>query len=201
MKYLSLIALLTFSLALGFDNNLLAQTRIKITTLDFNIDSLHSEKPSFIENRIIKSHITYTVNTKKMRYESNGYTIEDFHCIKDGNSIIKEEHKTKTRKWKNNISIDEFQQFLNALNKNDDNLEKGNSWHTSHHYQNIFIEIIQNDDTTTYKKMNPFECNTPWLVNQGPQTVLNPAIDKIVFNLLPKKFPRRELMNLERSHK
>lgn len=95
----------------------------------------------------------------------------------------------------------DFQKLLFALDTNVDSIGQGGTWHTSHHYLNIFIDVIQNGDTTTFRKTKPFELNTPWLVNEESQTVVNPNIDKIAFNLLPKKFPRRELLNLERRKK
>ena len=67
--------------------------------------------------------------------------------------------------------------------------------HTSHHYLNVFIELVQANDTIEYHKTKPFGYFTPWWSNKNG-AVLNPRIDELIYMMLSGKFLRRERLKL-----
>lgn len=181
--------------------NIYCQTQVIITSFEHQDKSVKARNISLLENTIVKGQIMYTLDVQTKSLQTSNYTIDKYYNLYDGKMIIKEDLKASSKKWKNQTNDSSYQNLLDAISENINSIERGNSWNASHHYLNIFIDLIQDGDTTTLAKSKPFEFNTAWLVNRGPKTVLNPEIDNIVFNLLPKKFPQRGLLNLERKRK
>lgn len=167
--------------------------QIIITSIEKTDRTFDKRGELLLENLTTKNQIIYTVDTINKRLITNEYLIETFYSIWDGNKIIKEKRKRKFKKWKNGISLKEHENILNSLNTNIDSLEKKLTFlHTSHHYLNIYIEVVNQNDSIRYFKTKPFLFLTPWWKKDLTDSVLNPSIDTKIVLLLPEKFVGRE---------
>ncbi|HYV92445.1 MAG TPA: hypothetical protein VE978_11695 [Chitinophagales bacterium] len=194
-----LLFILTFSILVA---NAFGQvTQIVITSIERTDRTFHKKDELFLENRATKNQIIYTIDTWTKKLTTKEYLIETFYSIWDGDTTIKEQVKLKHKKWKHEISQLEWTNILAALKTNVDSLEKDMTvLHTSHHYLNVFIDVINGKDTVSYSKTKPFEYLTPWWTKEAPGLVLNPSIDTQIATHLPEKFiGRKELILVLRS--
>jgi hypothetical protein len=173
------------------------QTQIIITALEKTDRTFHKKDKLFLENCVTKHQIIYVLDTNTQSLKTNKYLIETYFSIWDGDTIVKEKIKTKYKNWNNQVDSIAYIDLITSLQTDIDTLEKNMSMlHTSHHYLNIYIDIINGSDTTRYRKTKPFEYLTPWWTNSPNGAVLNPNIDSQILTLLPKEFLIRKKLIL-----
>lgn len=139
-----------------------------------------------LDFRAEKNQIIYSFDSATQNFKSYYYLSERYHRI-SGDKIKKERIKRKNRKWKNTLSLNKFRTLCQELETNNDSIKTGENIHTSHYNFSIYINIIDGFDTIKCSKTQPFEYNTIWLVNEQTE-ICNPNIDKLLADLLPKKF-------------
>lgn len=174
-------------------------TQIVITSSVLTDRTFHKKKELLLENCVTKYQIIYTIDTVKKTMTSKEYLIETFRGVWDMDTIIKRQIKQKHKKWKHEIPQSKYESLLVSLNTNIDSLNKDMTLlHTSHHYMNIYIDIINKTDTISYSKTKPFEYLTPWDINKPPYSILNPSIDIQITELLPEEFLGRGILMFEK---
>ena len=171
-------------------------TQIIVTSILQTDRTFHKGDELFLENRATRNQIIFTIDSLTKNLTTKKYLIETFYSIWDGDKAIKEQIKQKHNRWKHEIPRSEWENILSSLKTDVDSLQKNMSiLHTSHHYLNIYIDVINGSDTLSYRKTKPFEYLTPWRTDEPPGVVLNPTIDTQIAQHLPKKFiGRKELI-------
>jgi hypothetical protein len=171
-------------------------TEIIITSIERTDRTFHDKGELFLENRATKNQIIYTIDTLTKNLSTQKYLMETYYSVWDGDTTIKEQIKTKHKRWKHKISRSEWENILSSLMTDVDTLQKDmRMQHTSHHYLNIYIDVINNNDTMRYSKTKPFSYLTPWWTQKPSGSVLNPSINIQMVAHLPKKFiGRKELI-------
>jgi len=154
-----------------------------------------SNKDGVFWYRIIDNKIIYTYDSLSQKFVSSQYQVSAFEDVgmdstKEG--TLKRYHK----KYTNEFTPEFFKKLKLELNTCVDSLRGGSNVHTSHHYENFYITIIENGDTIGYVKTKPFAANSPWMPKNA-----NPAVDKMILQLLPNDFLMREKLNLKRNTK
>lgn len=180
-------------------NNTYGQlTEIVVTSILKTDRTFHKGHELFLENNVTKNEIIYALDTLTKKLTTKSYLIETYYGVWDGDTIIKKKMKRRNKNWRHEISRSEWENILSATKTNIDSLQMDMGiLHTSHHYMNIYIDIINNSDTITYSKTKPFEYLTPWRTTEATFLLLNPSIDIQIATHLPEKFiGRRELNHL-----
>jgi hypothetical protein len=180
-------------------NNTYGQlTEIVVTSILKTDRTFHKGHELFLENNVTKNEIIYALDTLTKKLTTKSYLIETYYGVWDGDTIIKKKMKRRNKYWRHEISRSEWENILSATKTNIDSLQMDMGiLHTSHHYMNIYIDIINNSDTITYSKTKPFEYLTPWRTTEATFLLLNPSIDIQIATHLPEKFiGRRELNHL-----
>ena len=178
-----------------------AQSHTQVIVVGFlQIDrTIERGQDLLLETRTTKDQIIYAYDTAKKHYVVKECVRWSGYDLWDGERTVKQKHRTRTPFFSNRIAPSKFHEFLSDLETNVDSLPKDDVYvHTSHHYLHVFISVVVDQDTTTWRKSQPFERTTSWYV--GGRTILNPAIDAFLVTMLPKKFiGRTVLANLEYS--
>lgn len=197
MKYIFSWIFLSFSIILHSQeiNAGLNLTEIVVTSILKTDRTFDKGRELFLENRVTKNEIIYALDTLTKKLTTRSYLIESYYIVWDDGEIIKKKMKRRNKNWKHEISHSEWENILSATKTNIDSLPMDMGiLHTSHHYLNIYIDIINNSDTITFSKTKPFEYLTPWRTKEAPILLLNPSIDIQIATHLPEKFiGRREL--------
>lgn len=172
--------------------------KIIVTSILHKDRTFHKRKELFLENRVIKNQITFTLDTVSQKITTRRFLIETYYSVWDGNTTIKKKIRHKYKKWKHEIITSEWDSILNALKTDIDTLKKNMTrLHTSHNYLNIYIDVISNNDTVDYTKTKPFIYLNPWFSKKLKRHILNPYIDAQIATHLPNTFiGRKELMVL-----
>jgi len=159
------------------------------------IDS-HTNNGKFLF-RVIDNRIIYTYDTLKQKYISSPNRISAFESI--GNDTTdKGILKRYYQNYFNEFSPVFFTNLKRELEtdkfiKTDTSNVRTLFVHTSHHYADFYVTIIENNDTITYYKSKPFDTDTPWY--KDGTLIVNTTIDKMVMSLLPYDFLQRKSLN------
>lgn len=167
-------------------------TKLVVTSVLQTDRTFHKGDELFLENRATKSQIIFTLDTMTNKVSSKKYLVETFYSVWDGDTIIKSQIRQRYKNWKHEIPIQKWENILYSLKTDIDTLQKNMSYHhTSHHYLNIYIDLITDNDTISYSKSKPFEYLTPWFSEQLGD-ILNPSIDIQIAEHLPESFIGRD---------
>jgi len=184
-----LLSILTICVLL---NTAYGQTQLVVTSILQTDRTFHKGDELFLENRATKNQVIFTLDTLTKKITTRNYLVETFYSVWDGDTTIKRQIKKRYKRWKHEILKSKWEDILYSLKTDIDTLQKDmNVLHTSHHYLNIYIDVITNNDTVSYSKTKPFEYLTPWFSKQLG-SILNPSIDIQIAEHLPVKFIGRE---------
>jgi hypothetical protein len=170
-------------------------TRLVVTSVLQTDRTFRKGDKLFLENRAIKNQIVFNLDTMTKKVSSKKYLVETLYSVRDRDTTIKRHIKQRYKNWKHEIPNQKWNNMLYSLKTDIDTLQKNmTSLHTSHHYLNITIDLITDNDTISYSKTKPFEYLTPWFSKQLGD-ILNPYIDIQIAEHLPEKFiGRNELI-------
>jgi hypothetical protein len=184
--------LLLFLVALGFPLSILAQSKLIISVSelrDFKVEGLlanawEGQEVVFFEKKGRGLFKCKSLEGKSYYKEYNG-TWWDLKSRKD-----------TSVKYKRSFTRLRFDSMLTLVFKKD-TVKKQRTWlHTSHHYLNILVRIIdENGDTIKLRKTKPFDSTTCWWVSDkkhGFTLLRNLEFDLFIHSLLPEGFIARE---------
>jgi hypothetical protein len=173
------------------------QTQLVVTSVLRTDRTFRKGEALFLENRATKNQIVFTLDAVTKKITTRKYLLETFYSVWNGEKTIKRRFKQRYKKWKHEIPKSKWEIILYSLKTDIDTLQKDKSvLHTSHHYLNIYIDVITNKDTISYWKTKPFEYLTPWF-SKKLGSILNPSIDINISEHLPVKFiGRKELIQV-----
>ena len=171
------------------------QTKLVITSILKTDRTFTRNEELLLENRVTKNRVIYIFDSSSQKFVTNKYVVENYFNVSNRDSTMEKRLTKKDKRWKNKFILSDFLKLQNALKTNIDTIETGFTMHTSHHYLNIYIEIITNGDILLYSKTKPFEFNTPWRTNKK-EKIVNPEIDRQLALLIPNKFLGREKLIL-----
>lgn len=169
------------------------QVMIKINSVEQTDRTFEKNDELFLENRATRHEVIFILDTIDQKLKTDKYLIETYYSVWDGDTTIEEKIVPKYTKWKNEISPTKSKRLLLQLKTDSDILQKDISFlHTSHHYFNIYIDVIQNKDTIHCRKTKPFTYLFPWRISEPEGTILNPKLDHQLYKILPKTFLGRK---------
>lgn len=187
---LSLGLILCFSPALG-------QSQLTITSLERTDHVNRSVAEPYLVNQATQHKIIYTLDSMSQQMTTDRFMKETYYS-RYRDTFSHEKIVTKYKKWPNQFSLTEFLTLRKNLQTDIDSLGKDDgTFHTSHHYFNLYLTLIHKGDTLYLFKTKPFGYLSPWrLPMEGSilniPSVLNPSIDEQVLALLPQDFQGRE---------
>jgi hypothetical protein len=171
-------------------------TKLIVTSVVQTDRALDKRNELFLEYRATKNQIIFTVDTVTKKVSSKKYLVETFFSVWNGDTTIKRQMKQRYKNWKHEIPNQKWERILYSLKTDIDTLQKNKTHlHTSHHYLDIQIDLITDNDTISYSKTKPFDYLTPWFSKQLGD-VLNPSIDIQIAEHLPEKFIGRNELTL-----
>lgn len=149
---------------------------------------------SLFETKTTRYQIIYNIDSVKESLTAYRYIIENYRSLWNGKKIVKNKKKTKYIKWFQQVDTMVYDKLFSSLYSNSDTSENTSLFErTSHHYQTIYIDVVAGNDTTSYYKSKPFDLLTPWF-SEKKGYIINPEIDRHIYNLLPEKFLGRNLL-------
>jgi hypothetical protein len=167
-------------------------TKLVVTSVLRTDRTFNKGDELFLENRATKNQIVFTLDTVAKKVSSKKYLVETFYSVWDGDTTIKRQIKQRFKNWKHEISNQKWDSILYCLKTDIVTLPKNKTYlRTSHHYLNIYIDLITGNDTIRYSKTKPFDYLTPWFSKQLGD-ILNPSIDIQIAQHLPEKFIGRD---------
>ena len=185
--------LFTMSLLLNLNLAYSQQSKVTITAVETVDYQVNYKKERCLKTESCVHRMVYFTDSLNPNKVISEYTVTDYYSYYNGDSVVFRKKTLTPRKCFKKISRSGFISLTQNLNNKPDT--SGNHFyfaHTSHHYQNIYVEIIQNGDTATYHKSKPFGENIAWHVQTNNTFVLNPEIDWQLATMLPKRFLLRE---------
>ena len=192
LKY-TLVNLLLLVAFQGFSQS---ETQVIFTAFEQKDRTFEKGEELFLRNEARKEQVIYHFDSTDQIFRTRKYMIDNYYDIFDGDTTVEQKLNRRYKRWRNEFSLDYFEALQADLALDVDSLEKDLSiLHTSHHYLNLYITIIQSGDTSVYRKTKPFEYLNPWFIGHF-NGVLNPEIDRKMLSLLPRRFLGREKLRV-----